>query len=131
MVVGGDEERPVHRLLLAYNGGENAQHALAWTNLLQRTLPSDVLVLSVNENGHSSRNMSSEMVDQLNQFGLTNYRFLSGEGQPAPQIVAAAAENHVDLIIMGRYRHTALLEWLVGSTLDRVLRHTPLPVLVA
>ena len=131
MVVGGDEERPVHRLLLAYNGGENAQHALAWTNLLQRTLPSDVLVLSVKENGHTSRNMSSEMVDQLNQGGLSNYRFLSREGQPAGEIVAAAAENDVDLIVMGRYRHSSLLEWLAGSTLDRVLRHTSLPVLIA
>lgn len=131
MVVGGDEERPVQRLLLAYNGGAHAQHALAWTTLLQRTLHSDVLVLSVKENGHTSRNMSSEMVDQLNQGGLSNYRFLSREGQPASQIVAAAAENEVDLIVMGRYRHTALLEWLVDNTLDRVLRHTPLPVLVA
>jgi len=130
MVVGGDEERRVQHLLLAYNG-EHAQHALAWTNLLQRTLHSEVLVLSVKENGHTSRNMSSEMVDQLNQGGLSNYRFLSRKGQPASQIVAAAAENEIDLIVMGRYRHTALLEWLAGSTLDRVLRHTPLPVLVA
>jgi len=90
-----------------------------------------VLVLSVKENGHTFRNMSSEMVHQLNQGGLSNYRFLSREGQPAGEIVGAAAENDVDLIIMGRYRHTALLEWLVGSTLDQVLRHTPLPVLVA
>jgi nucleotide-binding universal stress UspA family protein len=130
MVVGGDEERRVQHLLLAYNG-EHAQHALAWTNLLQRTLHSEVLVLSVKENGHTSQNKSSEMVDQLNQSGLSNYRFLSRKGQPASQIVAAAAENEIDLIVMGRYRHTALLEWLAGSTLDRVLRHTPLPVLVA
>jgi nucleotide-binding universal stress UspA family protein len=131
MVVGGEEERPVKRLLLAYNGSEHAQHALAWTTLLQRTLHSDVVVLSVKENGHTSRYVSSEMMDQLNQGGLANYRFLSGEGQPAAQIVAAAAENEVDLIVMGRYRHAALLEWLVGRTLDRVLRHTPLPVLIA
>jgi nucleotide-binding universal stress UspA family protein len=131
MVVGGDEERRVQRLLLAYNGGEHAQHALAWTTLLQRTLHTDVLVLSVKENGRASGNMSSEMVDQLNQGGLANYRFLSAEGQPASEIVTAAAENGADLIIMGRHRHTALLEWLVGSTLDRVLRHTSLPVLIA
>ena len=32
---------------------------------------------------------------------------------------------------MGGYRHGALWEWLTGNTLDRVLRTTPLPVLVA
>jgi nucleotide-binding universal stress UspA family protein len=131
MVVGGDEERPVQRLLLAYDGSEHAQLALAWIILLQHTLHIDVLVLSVKENDQMPPTMSSEMVDQLNQGGLSNYRFLSREGQPAHEIVAAAAENHVDLIVMGRYRHAALLEWLVGSTLDRVLRDTPLPVLVA
>jgi nucleotide-binding universal stress UspA family protein len=131
MLVGSDEERSVQRLLLAYNAGEHAPHALAWAILLQRTLSSDVVVLNVKEGGHTSQNMSSKMVDDLDQGGLTNYRFLSREGQPAEEIVAAAAENNIDLIIMGRYRHAALIEWLVGSTLDRVLRHTPLPVLIA
>jgi nucleotide-binding universal stress UspA family protein len=132
MLVGGDEERTVQRLLLAYNGGEHARHALAWAILLQRTLHLDVVVLSVKENGHASRVSSSEMVvDQLDQGGLSNYRFLSHEGRPAGEIVAAAAENDVDLIVMGRYRHGTLLEWLVGSTLDHVLRHTGLPVLIA
>jgi nucleotide-binding universal stress UspA family protein len=36
-----------------------------------------------------------------------------------------------DLIVMGRHRHAALLEWLTGSTVDRVLRGTQLPVLLA
>jgi nucleotide-binding universal stress UspA family protein len=52
-------------------------------------------------------------------------------GQPAREIVAVAEENQADLIVMGRYRHTALLEWLMGSTVDRVLRGTELPVLMA
>jgi nucleotide-binding universal stress UspA family protein len=131
MVVGGDEEISVQRLLLAYDGSDHAEHALAWATLLQRTLHSDVVVLSVQEDRNSSQNWSSKILDQIHQGGLTTNRFLGREGQPAAEIVAAAAENHVDLIVMGRYRHPALLEWLVGSTLDRVLRHTPLPVLVA
>ena len=63
MLVGGDEERSMERLLLAYNGSEHAQHALAWAILLQRTLHSDVVVLSVKENGHTSRVTSSEMLE--------------------------------------------------------------------
>jgi nucleotide-binding universal stress UspA family protein len=31
---------------------------------------------------------------------------------------------------VARGRHTAVIEWMTGSTLDRVLRATPLPVLV-
>jgi hypothetical protein len=32
---------------------------------------------------------------------------------------------------MGRYRHTALVEWPTGSTVDRGLRNTELLVLTA
>jgi len=39
--------------------------------------------------------------------------------------------NDVDLIILGRYRHFALAEWIVGNTVERLLRATSLPVLIA
>jgi nucleotide-binding universal stress UspA family protein len=41
-----------------------------------------------------------------------------------------AALNQVDLIVMGGYRHTVAMEWLVGSTADQVLCTSPLPVLI-
>jgi nucleotide-binding universal stress UspA family protein len=131
MLVGGDEQRPIQRLLLAYNGSEHATSALAWTTLLQRTRQSEVIVLAVQENTSASQPWLSEMHTQLDTSGLASYRFVCREGQPAAEIVAAASEHQVDLIVMGRYRHAAVLEWLIGSTLDRVLRGTQLPVLVA
>jgi nucleotide-binding universal stress UspA family protein len=131
MLVGGDEQRPLQRLLLAYNGSEHATNALAWVTLLQRTRQSEVIALAVLENGSASRSWLSEMQAQLDASGLANYRFVSREGRPAAEIAAAASEHQVDLIVMGRYRHTALLEWLIGSTLDHVLRSTRLPVLAA
>lgn len=130
ILVGGDEQRLVQRLLLAYNGSERAQHALTWASLLQRTLSAEVLVLAVQESTDASRQWPAEMQSHLAQSDLANYRFLSRRGQPATEIVAVAAENQVDLIVMGRYRHTALLEWLVDSTVDRVLRSTQLPALI-
>jgi nucleotide-binding universal stress UspA family protein len=60
-----------------------------------------------------------------------NYCLLTRRGQPAAEIVAAAAEIEADLIVMGGYHHTFLPEWLLGSTLDEVLRNTSLPLLVA
>ena len=127
LVIGGDEERTVRRLLLAYDGTKHAQPALAWASLLQPTLPAEVVVVAVQENGLQS---TSEWLDEA-RARLPGCQCLHRLGQPADEIVAAATENQVDLIIMGRYRHTALLEWLTGSTVDRVLRGTQLPVLMA
>ena len=127
LIVGGGEERTVRRLLLAYDGGKHAQRALAWASLLQRTLPADVMVVAVQENEiHTTNEWLAEARSQL-----AGCRCLHRLGQPDSEIVAVAEENQADLIVMGRYRHTALLEGLLGSTVDRVLRNTQLPVLMA
>jgi len=127
LVIGGEEERTVRRLLLAYDGSERARSALAWASLLQGTLPAEVVVVAVEENGlEPSAEWLAEARAQLD--GCT---CLHRVGQLASEIVAVAEENQADLIVMGRYRHAALLEWLIGSTVDRVLRGTQLPVLMA
>jgi nucleotide-binding universal stress UspA family protein len=127
LVIGGDEERSVRRLLLAYDGTKHAQSALAWASLLQRTLPAEVIVVAVQENDLQSTNewLSSARSQ------LAGCRCLHRLGQPASNIVTVAKENQADLILMGRYRHTALLEGLFDSTVDQVLRVTQVPVLMA
>jgi nucleotide-binding universal stress UspA family protein len=127
LVIGGDEERTVRRVLLAYDGAKHAQSALVWASLLQRTLPAEVVVVAVQEDGLQS---ISEWLAEA-QAQLAGCQCLHRAGQPAGEILAAAEETQADLIIMGRYRHTALVEWLTGSTVDRVLRGTQHPVLLA
>jgi nucleotide-binding universal stress UspA family protein len=127
LIIGGGEERTVRRLLLAYDGSKRTQPALSWASRLQRTLPAEAVVVAVQENGHQST--AGWLAEAQAQ--LAGCQCLSRQGQPASEIVAAAEETQADLIIMGRYRHTALLEWLRGSTVDRVLSATELPVLMA
>lgn len=131
LLVGGDEQRPVQRLLLAYDGSETAQRALGWASLLQQALSARVVVVAVQDSGDAPGQWAMDMETQVAQSSLGHYEFLTRVGQPATEIVAVAAENQVDLIVMGRYHHVALLEWLAGSTVDKVLRSTGLPVLVA
>jgi nucleotide-binding universal stress UspA family protein len=127
LAIGGGEERVVRRLLLAYDGTKHAQPALAWASSLQRTLAAEVVVVAVQENGLQST--SESLAEARAQ--LAGCQCLHRLGQPASEIIAVAEETQADLIIMGRYRRTALLEGLLGSTVDRVLRGTQLPVLMA
>jgi nucleotide-binding universal stress UspA family protein len=127
LIVGGDEERTVRRLLLAYDGAENTRPALLWASRLQHTLATEVAVVAVQE---YERQPTGEWLAEA-QAQLENCQCLPRLGQPAGEILDAAEEAQVDLIVMGRHRHAALLEWLTGSTVDRVLRGTQLPVLMA
>ena len=52
-------------------------------------------------------------------------------GQPANEILAYAKEQKIDLICMGASGTGFSLDKLFGSTVDRVLRHAPCPVLVS
>jgi nucleotide-binding universal stress UspA family protein len=51
-------------------------------------------------------------------------------GKAHHQIVEAAAEMKVDLIIVSTHGYTGLKHTLLGSTAERVVRHAPCAVLV-
>ncbi len=52
------------------------------------------------------------------------------EGQPAESILQIARQREVDIIVLGSQRHTVLGETLVGSTANKVLHKTNMPVLL-
>lgn len=130
LLVGGDEPHPVLRLLLAYNGSERAQRALDWTAHWQRLFGAEVIVMAVQEDDHAAAQCLEDAQGRLTGSDLSRYDFLQKSGKPATEIVMGAALNQVDLIVMGGYRHTAAVEWLIGSTADQVLCTSPLPVLI-
>lgn len=52
-------------------------------------------------------------------------------GKVVPEILRAATENDVSMIVAGRQKRDVLGEIFVGSTTDRVIRKSKVPVLVA
>jgi nucleotide-binding universal stress UspA family protein len=50
-------------------------------------------------------------------------------GQPADEIINAANERNIDLIVMATEGHKGFLDALRGSTTEQVLRRAPCPVL--
>jgi len=52
-------------------------------------------------------------------------------GKPAPEILRVARERECDLIVMGSHGSTGIRKLFFGSTTERVLRETPVPVLVS
>jgi universal stress protein A len=51
-------------------------------------------------------------------------------GNPYEEIVNAAKETGIDLIVIGSHGYAGLGRLLLGSTADRVLQYAPCPVLV-
>lgn len=57
-------------------------------------------------------------------------RILIREGEAAQEIIAEAIEARADLIVMGAHATSTLVEAIMGSTARKVLRKSPVPVLV-
>ena len=50
------------------------------------------------------------------------------EGEPAEAILGAVAQTRADLLVMGTHGRGGLTRLLLGSVAEKVLRHSPVPV---
>jgi nucleotide-binding universal stress UspA family protein len=71
----------------------------------------------------------AKVTDQLKKKGI-NVQAVIVEGRPADEILNYAGQNQVDLIIMSTHGSSGLSRWAFGSVADKVIRHSPVPVLV-
>jgi nucleotide-binding universal stress UspA family protein len=67
--------------------------------------------------------------ESLKQKGVT-VRAVVSSGNAADEIIKAAEENHVDLIAMSTHGRSGLRRLAFGSITDKVLRRSPVPVLM-
>ncbi len=51
-------------------------------------------------------------------------------GEPAHSIFPVAEEQHADLIIMCSHGDTRVRRWALGSTSQKIARHSPIPVVI-
>jgi len=51
------------------------------------------------------------------------------DGEPYQALMSYASEQGIDMIVLGIRGHTLFEKLLVGSTTDRLIRHSPVPVL--
>jgi nucleotide-binding universal stress UspA family protein len=70
------------------------------------------------------------IVERGRDLGIS-MRCLIWEGDPGEAIVEAATAEAVDLIVVGSHGRTGMDRMFMGSVSERVVRTSPMPVLVA
>jgi nucleotide-binding universal stress UspA family protein len=141
-------EIDLRRLLVAYDSSADADLALSYGTSLAQQNQTEVHLLHVisdqapDETELSWSDASREGSYEIAARGLQqvvpkeaclwcNIVTAVRCGQPANEILAYAKEHEIDLICMGASGKGFSLDKLFGSTIDRVLRRAPCPVLVA
>jgi universal stress protein A len=70
------------------------------------------------------------LVHAARESGIKGATSTSRSGMPAHEIVEAAKESDVDLIVIATHGYTGWKHFCIGSTAERVVRAAPCPVLV-
>ena len=120
---------PLSRALLAYDGSLKAQEALyvATYLVLQWQIP--LTVIAVIEGEHGPDSPLDHARQYIDSHGAAA-SYVEEHGPVADVILRAAATHASDLILMGGYGFNPLLEAVIGSAVDQVLREAKQPVLI-
>ncbi|MFN2489253.1 MAG: universal stress protein [Actinomycetota bacterium] len=135
------------RLLIAYDGSEGARKALEVGLGMARDDRAAVTVLAieahlphygatvgeVNEELEREESESKALLEEARALAATHDVPIETEiraGHAAQTIVAVAKENDADLIVIGHSGHSGVWGSLLGTTAERVSRHSDRSVLI-
>ncbi len=141
----------IKRILFATDFSENSKWALTYALSFSRQYAARLFVIHVIQPPSYPLGMYAEIsFDAMDKFsrsmaeaagkemqtlcakeleGFADYETLVITGTPFLEIIKAAREKNVDLIIMGTHGRTGLDHVLFGSTAEKVVRKAPCPVL--
>jgi universal stress protein A len=87
--------------------------------------------LPIEETGSSDAARALKVLEvSAREKGVTTVRAMTRHGIASHEIVDAAKEFDVDLIVMATHGYTGWKHFCIGSTAERVVRAAPCPVLV-
>jgi nucleotide-binding universal stress UspA family protein len=138
------------KVLVPTDFSDSARHALTYGISFAREYGAELVLLHVVENitvGYASDLFPVPMAEVFQEIsgyakaelaklaalarerGVATVAEIVVQGKPSAEIIRHAAENAVDMIVLGTHGKGMLDQALFGSTTERVVRRAPCPVL--
>lgn len=118
---------PIERPLLAYDGSQRASSAMESAAEFCTQLGLPLTVLYVPKEEKTGEKVLHEAKSYLDSYGIES-RYELGRGYPEQKIVDCLLNFNCDLLFIGAYGHRRIIELVLGSTTEYVLRKSPCPV---
>ncbi|MCK6554828.1 universal stress protein [Candidatus Binatia bacterium] len=128
LFVSGAEFRACCRPLLAYDGRQRAAAVMQSAAELCATLGLPLTVVTVNKDEVDGRRVLDEAAAYLRPYELPTTLELIASGNAPERITAFIEERGHDLLFIGAYGHSRIIEMVLGSTTEYVLRNVGCPV---
>lgn len=119
--------KAIQNPLLAYDGSQRASAAMESAAEFCTLLKLPLTVLSIAK----EQKLADEIIQQAKAY-LGSYsipvRYQTDRGYPEQRIVAHLSQAEYDLLFIGAYGHRRIINMVLGSTTEYVLRNSPCPV---
>jgi nucleotide-binding universal stress UspA family protein len=120
---------PLDHILLAYDGSPKANEALFVATYLADRWGVSLTLVTVSENGGIPTDTPAQAQRYLESHEL-QATYVKESGSASDKILKVAQEQGSSLIVMGGYGYSPVLEVMLGSAVDQVLRASSQPVLI-
>jgi nucleotide-binding universal stress UspA family protein len=146
------EKHLISRILLPLDGSEAGEAAITRVRELKARLKAEVILLDVVPTGRHLRTVggldyilypepemetfkkeAKEYLDKAYkrlQRGKGELKVAIRTGEVAKEILSYAEKKRVNLIAIASHGHTGMTKWVFGSTAQKVIQDSPIPVLV-
>jgi nucleotide-binding universal stress UspA family protein len=122
--------REVRRLVLAYDGSERASRAMRAAAEFASGLGTPIAVVTVARDQKPGERTLEEARKYFEPYSLTaEFKLLCGHANE--EIIRFIQEYEADLLFIGAYGHSRIIEMVLGSTTEYVLRNSPCPVFLS
>lgn len=119
--------KPIRHALLAYDGSQRASTAMESAAEVCSRLQAPLTVLHVPKDEKLGDKVLQEARSYLSSYEL-EVRYETSRGYPEQKIVDYLVNFNYDVLFIGAYGHRRIIEMVLGSTTEYVLRKSPCPV---
>lgn len=126
VIIVSDEYKEPSKPLFAYDGSFTASRAMHSAAEFVKTLKLPLTVLTVSKDG-KGEDLLKEAKEYFRPYNIQP-QFISVKGDTPQEIVRYYKENNHDILFMGVTSHSRIVEMVVGSTTEYVMRSVNGPV---
>lgn len=119
--------KPIERPLLAYDGSQRASSAMESAAELCSRLCLPLTVVNVTKDEKLAQGVLQQARSYLGSYAIETH-YETARGYPEQKIIEYLINFGYDLLFIGAYGHRRIIEMVLGSTTEYVLRKAPCPV---
>jgi len=123
--------REISRPVLAYDGSERASKAMKSAAEFASDLSVPLTVITVARDPKLGERTLEEARTYLASYPGARAEFRLISGHAHEEIIRFLKDNGSDLLFIGAYGHSRIIEMVLGSTTEYVLRNAPCPVFLS